>query len=210
MTRIVPFGEAALLIELDQRIDPAVAARARAIADAWEAEGHGPGLPTYAAALLRFDPLALDADAAEAVAERLARTVVAPPSSHTGELVEIPTRYDGEDLEEVARLSGLSVAELIRAHTGRDHLAYFVGFVPGFAYLGPTDPRIVAPRRSSPRPRVPAGAVAVADGQTGVYPSPTPGGWRLLGSTDVRMFDPLRDPPALLRSGDRVRFVALP
>lgn len=210
MTRVVSFGEAAFLVELEQRIDPAVAAQARSIADAWEAEGHGPGLPTYAAALLRFDPLALDADSAEAAAKRIAKSAMGSPATRPGKLVEIPTRYDGEDLEEVARMSGLSVAELIAAHTGREHHAYFVGFVPGFAYLGSTDPRIVAPRRPSPRPRVPSGAVAVADGQTGVYPSPTPGGWRLLGSTDVRMFDVQRDPPALIRSGDRVRFIALP
>jgi KipI family sensor histidine kinase inhibitor len=209
LSRVLPFGEAALLVELEQRIDPAVAARAAAIADAWESLGHGPAVPTYAAALLRFDPLALDPAAAEKVALGLAESTAAAARLETGRLHEIPTRYDGEDLEEVARASGLSVADLIAAHTGRDHLAFFLGFMPGFAYLGPTDPGIVAPRLPSPRSRVPAGAVAVADGQTSVYPSTSPGGWRLIGSTDVRMFDPQRDPPALVRAGDRVRFVAI-
>ncbi|MGH2378366.1 MAG: 5-oxoprolinase subunit B family protein [Candidatus Limnocylindria bacterium] len=209
MTRVVPFGEAAVLVELEQRVDPAVAARAAAIADAWERLGHGPAVPTYAAALLCFDPLALEAAEAEAAARDLAERAVEVATLETGVVHEIPTRYGGEDLEEVARLSGLSVPDLIAAHTGRDHLAFFLGFMPGFAYLGEIDPRIVAPRLEFPRSRVPAGAVAVADGQTAVYPATSPGGWRLIGSTDARMFDPQRDPPALIRSGDRVRFVAV-
>lgn len=206
MTRIVPFGEAALLVELEQRIDAAVAARASAVADAWEALGHGPAVPTYAAVLLRFDPLALGSAAAERAAREVAERTAAP-RFETGRLHEIPTRYDGPDLEEVARLSGLSVREVVAAHTGRDHLAFFLGFMPGFAYLGTLDPRIVAPRLPSPRSEVAAGAVAVADGQTAVYPMSSPGGWRLIGSTGVRVFDPDRDPPALIRPGDRVRFV---
>jgi KipI family sensor histidine kinase inhibitor len=210
VTRVVPFGEAALLVELEQRVDPSIAARAAAIADAWESLGHGPAVPTYSAAVLRFDPLVLDPAAAEAVARELAEMTTAAAPLETGTIHEIPTRYDGEDLDEVARLSGLTVPELIASHTGRDHLAFFLGFMPGFAYLGAIDARIVSPRLASPRSRVPGGAVAVADGQTAVYPSASPGGWRLIGSTDVRMFDPLRDPPALLRPGDRVRFVAIP
>lgn len=209
MIRVVPFGEAALLVELEQRIDPLIAARAAAIADSWESLGHGPAVPTYSAALLRFDPLALDPAAAEKVARELAEITAAAARLETGTIHEIPTRYEGEDLEEVARASGVSVPDLISAHTGRDHLAYFLGFMPGFAYLGPTDARIIAPRLAVPRARVPAGSVAVADGQTAVYPSTSPGGWRLIGSTDVRMFDPQRDPPALVRAGDRVRFVAI-
>jgi KipI family sensor histidine kinase inhibitor len=210
VTRVVPFGEAALLVELEQRVDTAVAARAAAIADAWEALGHGPAVPTYAAALLRFDPLALDPDAAEGVARELAESPASSPGLGPGSVHEIPTRYDGVDLAEVARLSGMSIPDLIAAHTGREHIAFFLGFMPGFAYLGPLDARIVAPRLASPRSRVPRGAVAVADGQTAVYPSTSPGGWRLIGSTDVQVFDPLRDPPALIRAGDRVRFVAVP
>jgi KipI family sensor histidine kinase inhibitor len=209
MIRVIPFGEAALLVELEQRIDPEIAARAAAISDAWESLGHGPAVPTYSSALLRFDPLALDPGAAEKVARELAESTAAAAHLETGTLHEIPTRYDGEDLDEVARASGLSVPDLIAAHTGRDHLAFFLGFMPGFAYLGPTDARIVAPRLAVPRSRLPAGAVAVADGQTAVYPSASPGGWRLIGSTDLRMFDPQRDPPALMRAGDRVRFVAI-
>lgn len=202
--RIVPFGEAALLVELEQRIDPDVAARAAAIADRWEALGHGPAVPTYAAVLLHYDPLALDARAAEDAARGLLG--VAAPFA-PGRRIEVPTRYDGPDLDEVARLSGMSAQALIAAHTSRDHLAYFLGFMPGFAYCGGLDPRIVAPRLPSPRTRVPAGSVAVVDGQTAVYPVASPGGWRLIGTTDLVVFDPGRDPPALIRPGDRLRFV---
>ncbi len=202
--RVVAFGERALLVELEQRIDPAVAARAAAIADRWEALGHGPAIPTYASVLLRFDPLELDPQAAEDAARAM---LDAPGSFRAGRLIEIPTRYDGPDLEEVARLSGLSAREVVGAHTSREHLAYFLGFMPGFAYCGDLDPRIVAPRLPSPRARVPAGSVAVVDGQTAVYPVASPGGWRLIGTTDAAVFDARRDPPALIRPGDRVRFV---
>lgn len=204
MTRIVPFGDSALLVELDQRIDPEVAARAAAIADAWERTGKGRAVPTYASVLLRFDPIDLE----PAAAEELARSITAAPAA-TPEAREheIPTRYDGPDLDEVARLSGLTTAEVVAAHTARAYRVFFLGFMPGFAYCGVLDRRIVAPRLPSPRTRVPSGSVAVADGQTAVYPFASPGGWRLIGSTDLVMFDARRDPPALLRAGDVVRFV---
>lgn len=205
--QVVAFGEAALLVELEQRVDPQVAARAAAIADRWEALGHGPAVPTYAAVVLRFDPLVLDPRAAERAALDVVAATTAGPSFETGRVVEVPTRYDGPDLEEVARRSGLTVRGLIEAHTGRDHLAYFLGFMPGFAYCAGVDPRVVARRLPSPRPRIPAGTVAVADGQTAVYPAASPGGWRILGTTGLAVFDARRDPPALIRPGDRVRFV---
>src|SRR2546426_2665902 len=123
-------------------------------------------------------------------------------------LVEIPTTYDGPDLADTASRSGLSVPELVAAHAGREYRAFFLGFMPGFAYCGTLDQRIVAPRLERPRQRVPAGSVAIADAQTGIYPLDSPGGWRLIGRTEVRCFDPERDPPVLIRAGDRVRFLA--
>ena len=96
----------------------------------------------------------------------------------------------------------------VALHSGRTYRAFFLGFLPGFAYCGVLDPRIVAPRLVRPRERVPAGSVAIADGQTSVYPFDSPGGWRLIGRTDARVFDSTREPPALIRPGDRVRFVA--
>lgn len=116
--------------------------------------------------------------------------------------------YDGPDLADVARDTGLSVAEVIARHTGRWYDVYLVGFVPGWAYLGELDASLFLPRRAAPRQRVPAGAVAIAGAQTGIYPFATPGGWHLIGRTGVTMFDPAREPPALFQVGDRVRFEA--
>ena len=207
--RIGAFGDAAVLVELDQRIDTEILGRARAIADAWErSEGAGEAVPAYASVLLRFDPLVLDPDVAPARARLIAEAQGAfatPP----GRLIEVPTRYDGPDLVAVATLSGITPERLVALHAGREYTAFFLGFMPGFAYCGMLDPGIVAPRLETPRVRVPAGSVAIADGQTAVYPFDSPGGWRLIGHTEVRPFDAAADPPALIVAGDRVRFVPL-
>ena len=164
-------------------------------------------MPAYASVVVRFDPLRLLPGDAEREVIRLAKThgSLAP---ERGREVEIPTRYDGPDLLETAERSKLTVEELVAFHSGRAYRAYFLGFLPGFAYCGVLDPRILAPRLVRPRERVPAGSVAVADGQTSIYPFDSPGGWRLIGRTDVPVFDSTREPPALIRPGDRVRFVA--
>ena len=119
-------------------------------------------------------------------------------------LIEIPTTYDGPDLAETAERSHLSVEQLIALHAEREYTAYFLGFLPGTAYCGRLDPRIVAPRLERPRERVPAGSVAIADGQTIVYPLASPGGWRLIGRTELAMFDPSADDPVRIRAGDHV------
>ncbi|MET4224888.1 urea amidolyase family protein [Oerskovia enterophila] len=124
-------------------------------------------------------------------------------------VVEIPVVYDGDDLPDVAAWAGLSVAEVVARHTGREYVVAFGGFMPGFGYLTGVDPAIAAPRLATPRTRVPAGSVALAGDLTAVYPRATPGGWRLLGRTEVELFDVDRDPPALLTAGTRVRFRAV-
>lgn len=126
-----------------------------------------------------------------------------------GKLVIIPVAYDGPDLDEVAERTGLTREEVIRRHTAREYDVFLLGFAPGWAYLGELDPALHLPRRSTPRTRVPAGSVAIAGAQTGVYPIATPGGWHLLGTTTVALFDRERNPPSLLRPGDRVRFEAI-
>lgn len=203
-----PFGDAAFLLELEQRIDPAIVDRARAIADAWEARGLGPAIPAYASVVLTFDPrrtLYRDARAAaDALADRPADVARA---ATLGRLIEIPTSYDGPDLDDVAARSAMTTAELIAAHSGPEYRAFFLGFMPGLAYCGLLDPRIDAPRLEAPRARVPAGSIGIANGQTLIYPFESPGGWRLIGRTSVVMFDPRRDPAALIAPGDRVRFV---
>jgi KipI family sensor histidine kinase inhibitor len=121
--------------------------------------------------------------------------------------IEIPVRYDGPDLVSVAAAAGLSVAEVIALHGDATYVAAFTGFAPGFAYLTGLDPRLVLPRRSTPRPSVPAGSLAIADIYSAIYPRQSPGGWHLIGTTDADLFDPTRSPPALISPGTRVKFV---
>ena len=209
--RVVPFGEGALLVELGNEFRENVVAWARAIAEHWDTTlGYGPAVPAYASVVLRFDPLRIEpTQAEEFAAELLARgefTLVAPTKPRG--VVEIPTTYDGPDLAETAERSKLSVDEVVALHAKRDYTAYFLGFMPGFAYCGRLDARIVSSRLERPRERVPAGSVAIADGQTGVYPFASPGGWRLIGRTDLAMFDPSAAEPVLIHAGDLVRFVA--
>jgi len=154
--------------------------------------------------LVRFDPARTDAQAVvDAVAHRRLDGAV----RHAGTRIEIPVHYDGEDLDDVAGLLGMSRQELIARHTGTDYCAAFSGFAPGFVYLSGGDPLLNVPRRSSPRTRVPAGAVALAGQFSAVYPQQSPGGWQLLGVTPLAMWDMQRHPPAVVQPGDRVRFV---
>ncbi|MFM4718109.1 5-oxoprolinase subunit PxpB [Aeromonas bivalvium] len=125
---------------------------------------------------------------------------------------EIPVHYGGEwgpDLEEAARHCGLTPAELVARHSGGDYRVYFLGFQPGFAYLGGLAPALAVPRRREPRLKVPAGSVGIGGAQTGIYPAASPGGWQLIGRTDLTLFDHERDEPSYLLPGDRVRFVPL-
>lgn len=202
-----PFGDRAFLIELEQRIDPALMETARAIADAWEERGLGEAIPAYASVVVGFDPQRTRWRDAHAAAAAIAAAPPAPAPAEKGRLIEVPTVYGGPDLAETAARSKLSVDELIVLHAGREYRAYFLGFMPGLAYCGMLDPRIDAPRLASPRPRIPRGTVAIANGQTLVYPVDCPGGWRLIGRTELAVFDPARDPAALIRPGDRLRFV---
>jgi KipI family sensor histidine kinase inhibitor len=203
--RVIPFGDSALMAVLGDTFDESLARWARAIADAWDL---GPSVPAYSSVVVSFDAERVAAEDAETrMRDLIARGAPAPVDLWEARLVEIPTSYDGPDLAAVAQRSQMSIGELIEAHSRREYTAIFLGFLPGFAYCGRLDDHINAPRLPRPRERVPAGAVAVADGQTGVYPVPSPGGWNLIGTTDAVMFDPRREQPSLLRAGDRVRFV---
>jgi len=202
-----PFGDRAFLIELEQRIDPAIVDQARAIADGWERLGLGDAIPAYASVVVEFDPALTAWSAAETAANEIASRPPSATSKAPGRLIEVPTYYDGPDLAETAERSGLTSDALVALHSGREYEAFFLGFMPGLAYCGTLDPRIDAPRLHSPRARVPGGSVAVVTGQTLVYPADSPGGWRLIGRTELKVFDPTREPAALIRAGDRLRFV---
>jgi inhibitor of KinA len=211
LPRLSPLGDAALILTLGETID--ARSRGLVLTLARELARHPvPGTIEVVAATttltIHYDPQKTDYPSArDALLPRIPREPLGALEG-SGRLVEIPVRYDGPDLESVAAATRLAPDEVVRRHTGRDYEVYFLGFVPGWAYLGELDPSLVLPRRPAPRPRVPAGSVAIAGVQTGVYPAETPGGWHLIGRTRVAMFDPSRDPPSLLATGDRVRFVA--
>lgn len=154
---------------------------------------------------LTFDPLATDV----AALEQAVLDVWARPArrQQLGRLVEIPVRYDGPDLADVATHCGLPPDEVIGRHAAAEYVVYFIGFQPGFAYLGGLDEALHTPRRAAPRTAVPAGSVGIGGAQTGIYPLATPGGWQLIGRTALPLFDAQAEPPTLLAPGDRVRFV---
>lgn len=217
LSRIEPYGDSALLITLDDRIDEVVCARVREIARALDRlresrPGIGGPVAGYASILLPFDPLAVSPDEASRVAldaVAVAGAVIAEAATGMP-VIEIPTRYggaDGADLEEVAGAHGLTVAQAIECHAGATYVVAFLGFMPGFPYMIGGPPELDHPRRPTPRTRVAAGSVAIAGTQGSVYPFASPGGWNLIGRTDLRPWDSSREPPALLAPGSRVRFV---
>jgi KipI family sensor histidine kinase inhibitor len=214
--RIEPFGEAALLVVLGDTIDPLLSARVHALAAAVRQLSDpalGAPVPGYGSLLVPFDPLALEPDDAAARMGPLLAGVAAEPVAAEAALVELPTHYGGAggpDLEAVAAAHDLRPADVTEIHASVEYVVHFVGFAPGFAYLGAVPPAIATPRHARPRERVPAGSVGIADRQTAVYPGGTPGGWQLIGRTDAVVWDARSDPPALLAPGTRVRFVPLP
>lgn len=215
MIRLLPEGEGGLLVELGDAVDPDVNARVHALARAVVRRLEASVLevvPSYASLLVVFDPLRLPRKRLEARITALAREVEAIRAGPPRRVVEIPVCYGGAlgpDLEDVARAVALSPAEVIARHSAPVYRVYLLGFTPGFPYLGGMDPRLACPRLASPRLRVPAGSVAIAGAQTGVYSVESPGGWRLLGRTPLQLFD--ADPgarrPFLLAPGDGLRFV---
>lgn len=212
--RLSPAGDGALLVTLGARIDPQINRRVRALASRLAAaplDGSLEHVPGYASLLVVYDCLKLDYGQVESWVQHNLEGLVEEQleDSHR---IEIPVIYGGEhgpDLADVAGANHLSVEEVIAIHTGRDYPVYMMGFTPGFPYLGEMDRSIATPRLSTPRTRVPAGSVGIAGDQTGIYPVDSPGGWRIIGWTPLRLFDPKRQPPFLLAPGDLVRFVAV-
>lgn len=204
--RVRPARDDALLVEVDD-LAQALALHAALRDD--PPPGVGQTVPGARTLLVPFDPWRQTAGRLAAELGERAAAGADPPGPGGARLVEIPTVYDGEDLADVARLLGCSPQEVVRRHTAASWVVGFVGFAPGFAYLTGDDAALVVPRRQTPRTRVPAGSVALAGPYSGVYPRASPGGWQLVGRTDVVTWDPDRDPPTPWAPGDRVRFTAV-
>ena len=208
---IVQLGDDALLVTFAHTISWDVGVTVRAAARRireMRLESVADVVPAYTTLAVYFDGTRISF---AAMAEKVAPIVAASDASQEGEpaMIEIPVRYDGPDLAEVAERTGLTIDEVIDRHTRRTYRAYASGFQPGFAYLGDLDEALVLPRRATPRLRVQPGSVAIAGAQTAVYPLQTPGGWHLIGTTPIVMFDANRSPPALIRPGDLVRFTRI-
>ncbi len=218
--RITPLGDMALQVEVGDAIDEPTHRR---VQSAWRALATVPlpgvteVVPAYTTVTVFYDPqLAVQAGAPEnnlfdwltvQVRERLKN----PPKleKFKSRTIEVPVCYDGEfapDLALVAKHAKLTPEEVVKRHGKPEYLVYLVGFAPGFPYLGGLPKELAAPRHAKPRMVVPPGSVGIGGGQTGIYPSATPGGWNLIGRTPLRLFRPAEDPPVLLRAGDRVKF----
>ncbi|MCZ2818671.1 5-oxoprolinase subunit B family protein [Modestobacter sp. VKM Ac-2984] len=202
--RLLPSGSAALLVELDG-LDDVLALYAALSAD--PPHGVVDVVPAARTVLLMTDPAVTTL---AAVADAVRATTPRPDARTVGDTVELPVHYDGADLADAAELLGLTPAGLVERHTGAEWTVAFCGFAPGFGYLTEPGGQWDVPRRATPRTKVPPGSVALAGEFSGVYPRESPGGWQLIGRTDVAVFDLGREPAALLRPGTRVRFVAAP
>ena len=209
--RILCAGDGALVAEYGDAIDARLNARVRQLQRALEAarpSGVIELVPTYRSLLVHYDPMVVRHESAAALVLDAAGQLPDDPGE-PARVVTIPVMYGGAagpDLADVAAHAGLGEAEVVNLHAAGDYLVFMIGFMPGFPYLGGLHPAIATPRLATPRTRVPAGSVGIAGAQTGIYPAESPGGWRLIGRTPVRLFDPRLDPPVLVQAGDHLRF----
>ena len=207
--RVHPLGDAALTIELGKERSPELLRRIHSAAAQLRSaaiDGVQDVVPAYLAVTVFYDPLrwsvaVMSLQSLDVVTKHTDSGELEDATHHT-----IPVRYDGIDLNAVAAARGLTPADVIRLHTARTYTVDLLGFVPGWAYLSELDPRLQIERRPQPRPHVAPGSVAIAATQTGIYPLDTPGGWHIIGNTEIVLFDAQRDPPTLLKAGDTVQF----
>jgi KipI family sensor histidine kinase inhibitor len=210
--RMVAAGDAAIVAEFDERIDPQVNARAIALADALRAAsiaGVRDIVPTFRSVAVHFDPLATDLTRLRAYVRESSERPIGS-STEAAPCIDIPVCYDREfaiDIDAVSTFAGgLSDEAVVALHSATTYRVFMLGFMPGFAYLGSVDARLALPRRASPRLEVAAGSVGIAGQQTGVYAVASPGGWNIVGRTPLRMVSLGRPDPSVLKAGDQVRF----
>jgi len=211
--RVRPVGETAFTVEFGDRVNADLNRRVHAL-DALLEDASLAGIvervPTYRSLLVIFDPLSTDSVALQTELLRLAGGELTESPLAPGRLIEIPVRYggnDGPDLGDVATHCRLTPADVIAQHAAVTYQVAMLGFTPGFTYLLGLSPALATPRLATPRLQVPPGSVGIAGSQTGIYALSTPGGWRIIGRTRLKLFDPDRDNPFMVEAGDRVRFV---
>jgi KipI family sensor histidine kinase inhibitor len=211
-TRYLPFGDTALLVEFGEAISLEANRKVVALNEAilkTELPEVEELVPTYRSLLMRYNPLKTTYEQLVFRIREIEKQLNDSMNDVKGRNVTIPVVYGGEygpDIDYVAQSHGLTEEQVVKLHSGRDYRVYMLGFVAGFPYLGEVSDEIATPRLETPRLRVPTGSVGIAEKQTGIYPVEAPGGWRIIGRTPLRLFDPLQQPPALLSSGDMVRF----
>jgi KipI family sensor histidine kinase inhibitor len=217
---VTPLGDGAVLLTVAEHLDLDANALARRVATAIRRRGLEwvtDVIPALVTVAVCFDArTAREAAERRATLERLLLEAAAGGADARADApartVEIPVCYEpafAPDLEDVARRTGLAPAKVVELHVGAPHRVLMIGFAPGHPYLGGLDPRLAVPRRASPRQRVEAGSVAIANAQTSIYPFAIPGGWNVIGRTPLALFDPAREPASLLEPGDAVAFVAV-
>lgn len=209
-----PLGDSALLVELGDKIDPAINQRVHALNALLQTKniaGIVETVPAYCTLLIHYDPLILTFDQVTLwVRDKL--TQVDDSLNRKPRQLEVPLRYggaSGTDLEAVAVSKGISAADVVRIHSEHEYTVYMMGFTPGFPYLGTLDERLIMSRLETPRTLVKAGTVAIAGSQTGIYPLDSPGGWHLIGWTPLKLFDPTRELPFLFSPGDIIKFIPI-
>ena len=210
--KIVPLGDSALLVQLGDEIDTTINQHVHALSaliNTSPLAGVIETVPAYTTLLIHYDPLILtNAEIHDWIRKKLDH--IEDVNWRKPRQLKVPVRYGGEygvDLQFVADYHHLRVEDVIRIHSEKTYRVYMMGFTPGFPYMGKLDDAIVTPRLETPRTHVPTGTVAIAGSQTGVYPIDSPGGWRLIGHTSLRLFDPASESPFLFSPGDEVRFV---
>ncbi len=212
--RYMPLGDSAFIIQVGDSISEENHSNVMGLKRMIEASGQRgiiEVVPAYCDLVVHYDPSVIQY---VELLQLLKSCEAGMEFNHQpdGEIVEIPVRYGGEmamDLEELAIEKGMSPQEICEIHSGQQYRVYMIGFMPGFAYLGGLDQRLHAERLKTPRIRIPAGSVGIAGSQTGIYPLDSPGGWRIIGRTPVRLFDPVFGEPFLLKAGDIIKFRAI-
>lgn len=214
--RYLPFGDTALVVEFGNAISLEINAKVIALSEAVQKakiEGVEELVPTYRSLLVRYKPLRTTYEQLVFCIKDIERMLKEATVKVEGRRIKIPVVYGSEygpDLANVAQFHRLSERQVVKLHSEREYRVYMIGFVAGFPYLGEVPEEIATPRLETPRLKVPAGSVGIAEKQTGIYPCEAPGGWQIIGKTPIKLFNPLQQPPALLKPGDTVKFQSIP